>query len=166
MRLFNPQTPSTASSLTSHCGHQARINKLGGTVRATIFMAAAHIASRAALSRSCHPLAVACYLHEKRNGFLSCVYWTNIQIPADTPPFALNRLPWVEVGHGLTWLCPGEEGKPDRNRQIQRRASGKLFIHKQVSVIRNRKIQLPYGMSDRSVSGNPECLHRRDSGSQ
>lgn len=45
--------------------------------------------------------------------------------------------------------------------RFKRRASGKLFIHKQIGIIRNRKIHLPYGKSDRSVSRNAECLHRR-----
>lgn len=160
-QLFNPHTPTAASFLTSHCGHQPQISQPGGTLSARIFRAAARVPSRTALFRSCHSLAIVCYLHEKCNGFLSCAHWTNIHIPADTPAFALNRLLWVKAGHGLPWLCPGEGGKPDRNRQVQRQASGKLFIHKQVSIIRNRKIHLPHGKSDRSVSRNTECLHRR-----
>jgi len=147
------------SSLTSHC---TQVNQPGGPVSASIFTAAAHVPSRAALSRSCHPFAIACNLHEKCSGFLSCVYWTNHHIPTDTPPFALNRLPWVKAG--LAWLCP-EADRPDRNRQIWRRASGKLFIHKQVSIIRNRKIHVPHGKSDRQTAGMLS-ISTEDSGSQ
>lgn len=146
------------SSLASHCGHQAQINQPGGTVSATIFMAAVHIPCRAALSRSRHPLATTCYLREN-NRFLSCVYQTNL-ISAGTPLFALNRLPRVETDHGFTWLFLGEEGRPDRNRFRDERQENFLFTNKSAS-FRNRRIHLPYGKSDRSGSRNAERLHGR-----